>query len=465
EEAFEALLRQGSPELLLAFLRGRDEAFRRRLRPAARRFQREATADRLSNPGAGPRFLARLALLGTETWSRLKRPAFWEEDGTFLLRAPTVESPEIRVLLDRRPPWLGEWASWLAARPERRLRRYWKVLRQLERQGQIAAPAGEAYVLGFFEGAGHDPPTLLATLEEDPGLLEAPFWDLFELATDDSDTPREAWLELIPRLAEEGRLDRETLLASCLRALGGDPRPSWGRFFQRLYRSLRPTAREVVQAREELVALLESRNPQVRASALELVRKHVVGELPAGRIAAALGALAGGSGKAAGLAALRLLRDLAEGDPALIPACSEVLVQAVASPQADVQAEALDRVEEWRLLSRPEIGAKLGEALEARASLVAPAHRRRLAAMLQGVREGGTESGCEEGDGGTVPEDLEDLARRIAALDDDLRRAAGLEGASALLRKGVLPEGLLQPSEASWGAIPRLDPVRKLEPV
>ncbi|MCH9648292.1 MAG: hypothetical protein K0U98_08640 [Deltaproteobacteria bacterium] len=463
-ETLETLVSTGTVERLVEFLSALDEASRRSLRGESRRWYRQLR-ETSWEPWVGGRRRARVALIATETWSRLRRLDLWEQRASFPAGSPGVDAPEIRVLLDRHPKWLGDWAEWIATSPSRELRCYWWTLRELQLRGLIEEPKGEAYVLGFFERCGHDEVSILSTLDRDPGLLENPFWSLFDLHTDSTDLPRAVWLELIPKLSLAGRIDRGRVLEGCLRALSQASRLSWGRWFVKLLRGLEPSDEEIVFHGPSFLLLLESRHSQIAAFALDKVNQHLLGHLSPSCLVSSLGALVGGGSKKSALAAMKLVRQSVDQDRSLLLAASEILLRGLVHTHAEVQSLALDLIEEWKLGDSSNEDPALLRRLRESVEVVAPVHRQRLRSMVAAsVDEGLALS--EDSARGHDGESFDSWRRRAHRLDSDLRRQAGLDGALEALGSNGLPSPLPPISgDGQWIGPPRLQEEARLKPI
>ncbi|MDA0171855.1 DUF6493 family protein [Solirubrobacter taibaiensis] len=228
-----------------------------------------------------------------------------------------------QAMLDRDPPWLGEWAQWQlkAEGPEGR----WPLVRVQVRAGLIERPPDDLdQLLGTFRLDARE------LLEDDPDL---DVWALLK-HHDGKESLRSAqdrgahWREALI-----ARLDRERLIDAALDALGSDLSAHRAAFYTGLWRALDVAEHERAARHERLRGLLGAAAPNVVGFAVdELLRDERA--VPAHELAAAVSARA----KKTVRGALRLLDRAPDAATAAI---------ALGHPDAAIQGETLDRIERW----------------------------------------------------------------------------------------------------------------------
>ncbi len=344
EALYEAIVAADSVGAVAALL-GLAEAPRRALAPLIARAARAdphefviagdtlAWTPRTERDGAGRPWYRQLAALklaavGTLT-IREMRPLGWT--------LPRINARlGAEVLLDRRPPWLQEWADWMLGLDLRS----WYVVRQLVWAGAVERPPDYLGGLVFtgrpadrFRGhftADRGPAAML--VQSDPDLLAKDVWDAF--ARDDGTDSLRAADDAGARWREVAlALDRGRLLDTLLRALGSDLPAYRAAWHLRVWKELKVTRPERATRVAPLRELLGAAAPNIVAFAVdELVRTDVV--LAASELAPGLAAPA----KKTVRGALKLLDRAPDADAALI---------ALGHEAADIQGEVLDRLERW----------------------------------------------------------------------------------------------------------------------
>ncbi len=403
---------------------------------------------------------AAVGVLGTATLSeirRLQRTAW----------LPMTFAYE--VLSDRRPEWITEWANWILENdPQRRFtfgshQDGWLVIRRLLREGFIARPESDSYILSMIR-CYHPNESIKSFLDRDPALLEHEIWRLFvveggregslawhDMGQGPSDN---SWTAALLELAAEGRLDRKRLLTASLEALRRDFAPLRAGWFSRFHENLNPTVDERADRTDAYLSLLCSRVPSTVSfalKALSIIEK--AGRLNPDALIQSIGPVLHAREKGTVSLALRLLDRAAarnafqEGQPALLAA------EALWHPAPDVQGQALKLIEKYGRVDDAALRAELENRREDIAASLAP----RLRAFLSG--------GSREQPVLRVAQDrpdVEQLLQRAAALDSCWAERAGVGEAVAALTAGALPaHGLsLHPL-----TIPRLLPDRRIMPI
>jgi hypothetical protein len=373
----------------------------------------------------------------------------------------------LRILRDRRPPWLDELLELVCEEDDGLVRR-WPLIRGLVREGLCQPPKSGRYIdrmlNGLVDQASRHPGGLRAVLLEDSGLLEHEIWRMFETepgpravqlisAGMQVGKPEATWEVALPALASEGRIPRERLLDACLDGLSRDLHDLRARLFGAIHDRLAPTAEEMSARSTRYLELLGSRNP----SAITFVLRAVRGLLKSGRVQLAdlverLATALHARTKATVKQALTLLDQAVrqQEDPALRLRAVALATEALIHEAADLQGAVLDFVE----LHGDSQNSTLRDLIQERSSGVAASLQGRLAAWL------GTPAAAPEYEGAAV--DICDLERRAAALDPRLSILAGVPEALAAARgqRRDLPALTFDGTE-----IPRLDPARRLEPI
>ncbi len=333
-------------EAVAALLRGRPEPERRALAPPLVKLARAAGRAEIMRLGPDGVEMERLivwdrqiweqgralslALLGTASWTELRRVGAW--------RGAVVDVPHgPEVLLDRRPDWLERWPGWVLGSQVQQAEA-WRQVRAMVRAGAVAPPDSVAYSEGMltvaFWGGGAGP-----LLEADPGLLEHEIWELFAVEVDltSADKSGAGWQDAVLARVADGRMPRERVLDATLDALGREFSAYHAGWYSRLWKTLAVT-REERLARTETLRVLLGAAPAFAVD--ELVRD---GGAPPSQLGAALSAPA----KKTVRAALKLLDRAVRDDPALREEAAIAATAALVHEGADVQGEVLDRLERW----------------------------------------------------------------------------------------------------------------------
>ncbi|MDA0183057.1 DUF6493 family protein [Solirubrobacter phytolaccae] len=282
-----------------------------------------------------------------------------------------------QVVFDRDPPWLADWTAWQlrSEGPEGR----WPLVHLQVRAGLIKRPRDYLDgLLGAFPW--FDARDLL---EDDPELLEHDVWALL-CHHDGQESLRAAqdrgahWREALI-----AQLDRERLIDATLEALGSDLSAHRAAFFTGLWRELAVTNAERAARHDQLRGLLGVAAANVLTLALDELTRDPRPVAPP-ELAPALAARA----KRTARGALKLLDRAPDAATATI---------ALGHPDADVQAQALDRLERWGLTDAAR------DALLRQLDLLSATQRPRAEALL-GVASPRSRPDPVELDLDTIPE-------------------------------------------------------------
>lgn len=312
-----------------------------------------------------------------------------------------------RILVDRDPAWLAEWADHLVRGRPYLDTRNWPLVRRLVREGRIQRPSSPRYVLAMIGGLGTP---LVEQLRADPGLLEHEVWQLFvndgigdcSLANEDR-WGAGNWAGAFVELARDGDLDRQRLLDASLSALHRDLNRSRARWFTRLFDALEPDAEELRVRADVLLGLLRvSAAPVVSWTFAKVEPLARTGVYEPGPLILALEPVLQARAKGIVKKALTLLAWLAR-DASVRPLVARPAVAALGHDDPTVQERTLDLLEAIAAPSDAELIDQLAPYRE----LVAPTLRARLDAWM-GVRPGGAES-QEHLDPDSLPAGLREL--------------------------------------------------------
>ena len=381
--------------------------------------------------------------------------------GVFLWEHDAQEATA-EVLSDRRPDWIEPWIEARLDDPGQPLWAIsWAALRTMIKAGICRRPSSDGYIhkmvrdissQGWGRGGVIDGRPIGDELAADPPLLEDEVWRLFEVETtafalSQADWRRARaledwgaksnWPEALRWLAREGRLDRHRLLSSCLRALGGTFKQNTLGDFANLFEFLQPTPEETLAHQEALIDLLSARSPRVVSFALAQLERIATSDgLSIEAVISGIGGALQTPNKAQPMAAMELLRQVVARAPGSRHWAAHTLVRAIAHERVDVQAQALELLNE--LVDGPD--AALAAALLEQGEEVAPSVRQLWAGLLQRLdRSAAVEA--PRSDTCEAPS-LDELRERAAELPDGVRDLLGLEPALAAAAAGRRPAPL-----------------------
>lgn len=295
-------------------LRGRSERERRSLAPALVAQHAEPSGQQEPH-GWGPLLGALIGCATLRELQKLKVP-------------PPSGELNYRILVDRRPAWLSAWVDHLLVHGRHGT---WVVCRRLVKDGLIARPEGDAYIVVMLTQWRHhfddlEPPyspekwrgtykTPHDALLADPELLEHEVWQVFNERAATAKA-LDGWSASLARLAEEGHLSRERLLRACLQALYGDITSFQVKWYKELHGRLGPSAAEKSTLEHLYTRLLSHRESLTVQTALEnLAELEQMGCLTGERFIAEVDAALVTMPKVTALRALRLLTTVLKNQP------------------------------------------------------------------------------------------------------------------------------------------------------
>lgn len=305
--------------------------------------------------------VAGLALLGTATLGELKKCPFRH----------LPDDLAARILTDRQPPWLADWAEFELERNTAS----WPLVRRLVRDEVIPRPKSDFYILGMIAA-----PTGSSRefIKRDLPLLDFELWRLFEVegsgelslaASDKYAQEPQTWLAAFCAMVRDGVIDRERVLTLSLEALSRDFAPFRAGWFSRLHEALKPTRTERAAFRRAYLDLLPSRVPATVSFAMKALVElekagalHVAEEME--RLAPALEARDKGTVQRALSLLGKAVR--AHGAPSgLRPRVAALAARALVHEAPEVQTAALELAEWNRALAEPYL-AVLAPSVRAR---------------------------------------------------------------------------------------------------
>ena len=367
-EALQSLLEQGDAGAVAEFFRGMPELERREHGAHCAQWHQQIRRSSTTHLASA----ATRAVLCTGTFSDLAKLPRWtlpSHDSTF------------DVLADRRPPWIDQWVTHLL--DDERHWLSWRLVRRLVREGLARKPDHPNYALGMISGINpwsRDKTSVKQRLDDDPELLQDEIYRLFEhegggensLANCDR-FGKNGWSAALLAFVDEGKLDRQRLLASCIEALRRDFNHYRAKWFATFYDKLEPSKDEQRASAEAFLALVSVSAPNIVAWAFKKVQAQAKGgaytsEALLEGLAPVLEARSKGLAKSA----LKLLAQTVAQSPGLGPRAASIAVVALAHSDAEVQAAALDLIEVFG------DRATLPGTLQDYVSLVAPSLRARL---------------------------------------------------------------------------------------
>jgi hypothetical protein len=286
---FDKALAAGDLGAVVAGLQSLGEAERRRLAPRASSWFVElkkntiakVTTGRWPYPVDSETLLkaARAMVLGTATLAQLRKLGGW---------ATPEDDVALRVVTDRRPEWLSEWAAMIVENDTTSWHTPFKLVRRLVVEGLVPRPATPWYPLSMIYGLQRRDREVYAALKADPGLLGDEVWRLFEvegggdtsLAAHDKYTgERQGWTWALLQLSGEGVLPRARLLDASLDALRRDFAPFRAGWFSRFHEAMQPGKEERATRADRYLGLLHSPVPTTVSFAVKALGE--AGPLPA----------------------------------------------------------------------------------------------------------------------------------------------------------------------------------------
>lgn len=261
-------------EKITAFFDGMSEEDRKKYLPTVRRWNRESNRD-VDRAGV-------CGLLATGSFSHIK---------ALRLRNPTCVNPDCftGVLQSRKPPWTTDFVQWLLERIDHFVAaEAWLWYRDLYHRELCDRILHVSAIRLFFNTLEYDwydgyrkqekfSPT--EHLQNDPELLALEIWKIFEepvvpenMPATKQGTARSGFFRAFRELTESGRLSRDQVLASCLKALQlgfHERRESW---YLLLFEHLQPTPEELKEHQGQLLNILENRNTVTASKVLDYLK-------------------------------------------------------------------------------------------------------------------------------------------------------------------------------------------------
>ncbi|MFF8845346.1 DUF6493 family protein [Streptomyces sp. NPDC015127] len=293
------------------------------------------------------------------------------------------------VLKDRDPAWLADVAHRLAARPST-AREDAPLIKELVALSGCETPTTDEYVDGWaltVTPARVGP----GALREDrhapvlvPRMFEATPLPAALTMYDDPDNPLH-WPSALPRLAEEGVLDRAVLVDACVLRLLRGGRPGEMRSLLHVLRGLGLGPAEESARVADWSGMAADGLSTVAAYAQQVLgRVAERGELPTRALAEVSAGVLFRTEKKLVRAQLSLLGKELRRDAASAPELLPVIAEAFGHEDTDVRARALKLVARWL----PAVDAGLREELAAAAALLGPVHRAEAEAVFGALADG-----------------------------------------------------------------------------
>ncbi|MFE5966150.1 DUF6493 family protein [Streptomyces sp. NPDC056463] len=279
------------------------------------------------------------------------------------------------VLADRDPAWLGDVAQRLAERPAVTERDF-PLVRELVARSGCAVPTTDGYVLGWtasvtggrlleeLRADAHTPVLVPRVLDmaETPDRLT---WSV------GPDAPTH-WPTALAKLAEEGVLDRASLVDGCVARLLRGGRPRDLRFPLALLQLLDPTPAERRGRTADWAGMAADAPSPVAAYAQEVLAGLAAGgELSTAELAEMSGQVLFRTEKKLVRTQLTLLTKELRRDPGAAAALLPVVAEAFGHEDTGIQERALKLV--GRHLTR--VDGQVREELALAAAVLSPAHR------------------------------------------------------------------------------------------
>lgn len=452
-DALRAALEAGDAEAVVQALAGAPESDRRALKPVLDAhvpvWEREGVEmlwdDRQPFAAA-----LRAARLGIETLSELKKD--WRELVGNRRELDADAELAVRLLADRRPPWIASWVTSLFERPGGWPTWFWPTVRALVRAGLCERPEHSGYVLGMLGGVVRELPGrdhegeeswqdrqarravwLAEDLQADADLLETELWLLFSTEGTRDAQLNDDWARALVVLSDAGVISRARLLDASLEALARDFAQFKAGWYSRFHELLVPTLDERVARVDAYLALCASRIPPTVSFALDaltLIDRETPEALAPEAVHSMVPVALTARAQKSAFAALALLASAAARDTSLAPSIALALCEGLAHEAAAVQKRCLTTLETISPTpaAYPELWATINGAL----SQLAASLRDRAAAWL-GDAPDGLAAGDVPRDEPSAAVDEAALREQALALPAALRAATGVDLALAAL--------------------------------
>ena len=378
-----------------------------------------------------------LALLGTGNGTQVRGIRLEElEQSRYLII--------LQILRERKPKWIN---TWIASQLRRRAYYgYWEFLYQLITEGICDKPTVEGYFHILCEGAGEHKKfsSISAYLRAHPELIED-VWRLFELETDGfldqaqsyvfkgKGRTYEHWGRALHVLSDEGLMDRERLLDTCLSAMQGPFKAARLTALATLYGHLEVSPEESAARQGDYLSLLGGGPDRVAKSVMtwikNLEKSKALDEAALLRDGASLFVP---TSKAVVADGLKLLGRILKGNPKHGSEVIRIVAEhGVVHPSTDIQAQAvalLSTNQEW-------LDDGIHELLRERIGEIAPSLQAEVR-VLCGEAAVAEEAVVE------VPDALPLSDGEIAAIPSVWRALAGVDCAQAALASNTTPPAL-----------------------
>ncbi|MFD7616761.1 DUF6493 family protein [Streptomyces sp. NPDC059802] len=303
----------------------------------------------------------------------------------------------LSVLADRDPEWLGDVAHRLAARPGTAETAY-ELITGLVKTSQCPVPTTDGFVRGWAEAVSASQwqqkrRPLADVLRADPyvTVLVPRLFEVAELPSqmlwfDEPDDPSR-WHVALAVLADEGLLERASLVDGCVARLIRGGRPGELRFFLAVLRRLALTREEEAERVADWTAMAADGISTVAGHAQEvLARLDGHGELPVRSLAEVSGSLLFRPEKKLVRAQLVLIGKTLRRDPPAADELLPVVAEAFGHADIDIQERAL------KLVARhlPAVDAAVREETAQSAPLLGPALRTAAAEVFGDLMDDST---------------------------------------------------------------------------
>ena len=457
EKELAKVLEKADEERCVAFFKDMTEKERRALAPYCQEWHKKIDESWLQvnfntfkrDPLYGN---AKIALFATASLSELKKRPFYTR--------PTDELTW-QLMMDRRPEWMSDWVP--ALLEESSYWEQWNLIRRFITAGLVKKPDHPNYYLGMISGLGRrfSEESIEEALLKDPELLEDEVWRLFEfegggensLANWDRFAGGQTWREALVSLSSQGHLSRQRLLECAMEALERDFNHYRAKWFASFYDALEPTTEEQQQHADRYLALLGVSASNIVTWAFAKVEAASKEELYAtDDVVAGIQPVLEARSKGIVKKAIRLLKRVAKKNPDSSVAIAQSAAVALGHEEADVQATALDLIEQ---VGDPD-NQQLAELLADYQDVVAPSLKKRLAKLTGTDRSANSSASAKaRSKAAAATIDLSTYDARLCSL-------FGIEALAANLQQ----ERFEFPAASFNGMdVPRLDPKAELTPI
>jgi hypothetical protein len=453
-----ALWNRSGPDDVVAFFAGMDETQRRALAPVFLEWRRQADSDQQQLD------LHRvwLGLYATSTLSELSR-----------LRWLAVGSDACRIMADRRPDWLQDWAEHALDQTTSSytIGDLTEGLVAMVDQGLIQPPQHDNYHIGvahlllgnWLSGAGKGA-SLPDLIRPRLAQVEHAIWRQFEvegggeisLANFDkymSGKIDGKWSTVLKGLADEGLLDRSRLLTASLEALNRGFTQYRAGWFSQFHEVLKPTVEERVERSALYLDLLASSvGPTVSLAIAALEKVQKAGKLEAASLIDNVAPALYASSARTVRSAVKLIKTAVASEPALAAQAVTIAAAGLEHPKTEIQELALGFLE----TNAAALDDDARSAVTSRLEVVSPLLKSRCVDLC------GKQPAPPQQDIALETSDLTALRSAADRLPLDFRTAAGIDDALAFA-SGQLTR--LPAAPFTGMDVPRLDPAGRIAPI